>query len=325
MRYGDPMNPKFAYISCQRAESQRLGEMGLFLTLLVRDEEDIVEANIRYHLEQGIDHIIVTDNLSADRTTEIVQDFVRQGVATYLHEPDTTYKQSQWVSRMASMACEAGAKWIINNDADEFWLTTGGETLGAWFNRLRWPNIAFAPRHDFVCIDDETAPFWKRMIYRKTESTNALGFPLPPKAAHRAARRLVVEQGNHDVKGFMWKRPQRLGLEILHFPLRSSQQYIRKIRNGGSSYAANSELSKSTGMAWRRQYAELCETGSIHYLDENVLSQDRIDQLLADGAIVEDRRLSDFFSALGREIGCRRGAAGQARAFKGDAAAASPY
>lgn len=293
------------------------------MTLLVRDEEDIVAANIRYHLEQGVDHIIVTDNLSADRTTEIVKEFERQGVATYLHEPDTTYKQSQWVSRMAAMACEAGARWVINNDADEFWLTTGGGTLGAWFNRLQWPNIALAPRHDFVCLDEGTGPFWKRMIYRKSESNNSLGLPLPPKAAHRAARRLIVEQGNHDVQGFIWKRRQRSGLEILHFPLRSAQPYIRKIRNGGSSYAANTELPESTGMTWRRQYAEFCETGSIQYLDENVLSQDRVAQLLADGAIVEDRRLSDFFSVLAPETDCQRRAAGHAPVFRGDGATAS--
>lgn len=271
--------------------------MGLYLTLLVRDEVDIVEANIRYHLEQGVDHIIVTDNVSVDGTTDIVQDFVRQGVATYVHEPDLTYEQSKWVSRMAALASAAGANWVINGDADEFWLPAGGGNLRRWFDKLRWPNLVFAPRHDFVCREDDEQPFWRRMVYRKKQSTNALGFPLPPKVAHRARPGLVIAQGNHAVSGFTWTRPQRSGLEILHFPLRSACQYIRKIRNGGSSYAANTDASQTVGMAWRRQYEELCETGTIQYLEDNVLSDSEIERLIAEGAIVEDTRLADFFAS----------------------------
>jgi hypothetical protein len=36
--------------------------MRVVLTLLVRDGGDIIRSNVEYHLAQGIDHIIVTDD-----------------------------------------------------------------------------------------------------------------------------------------------------------------------------------------------------------------------------------------------------------------------
>lgn len=273
--------------------------MALFMTLLVRDEEDILEANLRYHLEHGVDHVIVTDNLSVDGSAEIAHRFAAEGVVTYLHEPDNTYAQSNWVSRMAAMAYEAGARWVMHSDADEFWMTPGRGSLRQWFARQLWPNIISAPRHDFLCLKDDGAPFWERMVYRKTQSTNALGRPLPPKVAHRTARRLVVAQGNHSVAGFTWPRLRASDLEILHFPLRSRTQYIRKIENGGRAYANNTELAQSVGSTWRKQYAELQETGQLAYVEENIIPADVLENMLDEGKVLEDRRLAEYFEVGG--------------------------
>lgn len=269
--------------------------MPLFMTLLVRDEDDILDANIRYHLAHGVDHIIVTDNLSVDNSAEIVQRYVRQGVATYIEEREDNYAQSEWVTRMTAMAQEAGAKWIMHTDADEFWITPERTSLKDWFAKLSWPNVISAERHDFLCLEEDRFPFWQRMIYRKSYSTNPLGRPLPPKVAHRAAEGLVVAQGNHSVSGF---RPVRAGasnLEILHFPLRSRTQYIRKIKNGGRAYENNNKLSKSVGDTWRQQYTELQKTGTLAFVEDNILTAEALAQMLANKTAVKDHRLADFF------------------------------
>ena len=40
--------------------------MGHFMTLLLSDEEDILDVHLRDHLERRFDYMIVTDNLSSD-------------------------------------------------------------------------------------------------------------------------------------------------------------------------------------------------------------------------------------------------------------------
>ena len=49
------------------------GGMKLVMTLLVRDEADIVDAQIAYHLDAGVDFVVATDNRSEDATTEILE------------------------------------------------------------------------------------------------------------------------------------------------------------------------------------------------------------------------------------------------------------
>lgn len=260
--------------------------MSLFMTLLVRDEEDIVDANMHYHLEQGVDHIIVCDHNSVDDTPDIVLEYVKKGCATYQKQPKGELRQSLWVTQMARMAYGMGAKWVINNDADEFWMPSLGFNLRRWFDQFRWPNIIIVDRHDFITPENDPRPFWQKMIYRKVRSRNSLGQPLPPKAAHRSAKGLVVNAGSHNVAGFRWKRYGKANLDILHFPVRSRDQYIRKIMKGGSD--------PSSYPTWRKQYLEFSSSGKLQFVDQNILSGDSIKRLIDTGEIEKDTRLCDF-------------------------------
>jgi Glycosyltransferase family 92 len=71
------------------------------MTLLVRDEADIVSSHIEFHLHHGVDFVVATDNLSVDATPEILQRYERQGVLHYIHQPDDDYAQDRWVTHMA--------------------------------------------------------------------------------------------------------------------------------------------------------------------------------------------------------------------------------
>jgi hypothetical protein len=102
----------------------------LVMTLLVKNERDIIEANVNFHRARGVEHFIVTDNGSSDGTRDLLDMLAKSVPMTAWDEPGDDYSQHRWVTRMALWARdELAADWIINNDADEFWMTPDGGSL----------------------------------------------------------------------------------------------------------------------------------------------------------------------------------------------------
>ena len=92
------------------------------MTVLARDEADILDAQIAFHLHAGVDFVIATDNRSSDGTTEILERYEREGSLRLIREDGVEVRQSEWVTHMARLAAsEHQADWVVNTDADEFW------------------------------------------------------------------------------------------------------------------------------------------------------------------------------------------------------------
>lgn len=266
------------------------------MTLLVRDNQDVIAANIAYHLSQGVDHVIVTDNGSVDTTRAIVEDFARAGNITLIDEPGDDYNQSAWVTRMARAAAEMGADWVINNDADEVWWPLEG-SLKTTLERVPPAcGSVIVQRSNMLPVRVLDGHPFAQMVLRDVHSVNGLGNPLPGKAAHRAAADVEVPPGNHSVSSLsLGPAAETRALSIFHFPYISYPQFERKIAIGGAAFARNTVFSQAVGDVWRQLY-EWLQAGTLHaWYDALPHAGDpALKERIARGEIVEDTRLARY-------------------------------
>ncbi len=281
--------------------------MRLVMTLLVRDEEDIVRANVDFHLARGVDFVIATDNRSEDGTAAILEEYERAGVLHLIHETDDDYAQGRWVTRMARLAAtEHGADWVINNDADEFWYPVAGDLRSALQSVPDGTDAVLVPRFNFVVpaevadASPDLRPFQERMTVRYATPFDPIKQgPIQPKMAHRAHPEATVLQGNHDVA---W--PGRgavahgAGIEILHFPIRTEAQFANKIAKGGAAYERNHEVPEQYGRRWRL-LLEAQRRGAFGDVYAGVvLDPEAVAVGLASGELVADRRLAEALEPM---------------------------
>lgn len=274
--------------------------MRLLMTLVVRDEADILATQLEYHRAQGVDFFLVLDHRSVDQTPELLQAYAQRGWLHWFQTDSLSRHQGEWVTTLARKAClEYDADWVINNDADEFWWSDRGSLKAVLSAVPAVYRLAAARRHNFISFQGFVAPFWKSLIYRQQPSVNFLGEPLSGKICHRAESEIVVQHGNHSVfpmqAADFWPEA---AFEIFHFPVRTAQQFERKVRNGGSSWVANPLLPAQTGLAKRQLYQQYLRGQLAPVFAEWCLSTAELQARLAAGQLVKDSRFCQFVSQL---------------------------
>jgi hypothetical protein len=196
---------------------------------VVRDEEDIIEATVTRMLRQ-VDHVLVADNRSVDGTAEILRSLDR---VTVLTDPDLDFhvdhQQARRTTALASLAAQRGADWVVPFDADEVWVARDGGRIGDVLDALCDSFLvaqADVVNHVVTDRDPPGADAPARMVYRRPE------FHVSPKVACRTRPGLWIAKGNHRVTYSGVALPPRVDglLRVHHFPVRSADQFVRKIR-----------------------------------------------------------------------------------------------
>ena len=191
---------------------RRTSSPRLIMTLLVKNEEGMLEENLRFHKAMGVDGFIITDNNSTDRTPEIIEKYRQMGwVKEVIRETATNYEQKAWVDRMIWIAkTRYGADWIINADADELWYAPSGN-LKEELSHTR-ANVLDCEMRSLYPEEDK--PFWQwDMAVKYVPDLERYGLSLyslferqNKKVIHRAAGYVQISMGNHKVSSNSWKR-----------------------------------------------------------------------------------------------------------------------
>ena len=274
--------------------------MKLVMTLLVRDEADIVDAQIAFHLNAGVDLVIATDNRSEDGTTEILERYAGEGHLHLIREEGDDLRQSEWVTRMARLAAtDFAADWVINADADEFWCARGGSfrelfaAIPGRFGVVRgaWRN--FVPRPD----DDR---FFAERMTARLSAPSFHPHPLTThfKSAHRGTGDVRIGRGNHEAFGDgLFSLRGWYPIEILHFPVRSLAHCRRKYVTQFVALERNAEKGIAGHMA---EAYRAYRAGALDaFYEPLVVDEDELRLEVERGKLVVDTRLRDRLRTLG--------------------------
>lgn len=275
--------------------------MTLVMTLLARDEADVVDSWLTFHLNAGADFVVATDNRSEDGTTEILERYAREGHVQLIHEPGEDLRQHEWVTRMARLAAtDFGADWVINSDADEFWWPRGGslarvlEAIPPRYGAVGAFLRTFAPR------PDGEGSFAERLTVRFSalapiNDPASLYKPIR-KVIHRGHPEIRLTRGNHGLVGSPFD-PLRgwFPIEVLHFPLRSLAQCEQKARLQGNAWK---HITRAP-TAYHAQMFEALEAGTIaDYYASQTISDEEVERGSVEGRLVVDTRLRDALRQL---------------------------
>ena len=277
----------------------------VYMTLLVKNEEDILEENIIFHHEMGVNGFIVTDNGSRDKTAEIINKYKQKGwIKELIYDETGGHQQVKFVDKMIRIAKEKyHADWIINCDADEFWYCKKGKYQDILSNCSH--NVLKCAICNMIPIEDDV--FWKSK-WKIVNTVDSEEYNIPfynlytkqmEKVIHRLQGYKIISAGNHNVKIKLKSIGQTNDIVIYHYNVRNKEHFIRKMIHGGKEL---SKVENNMGEHWKYFY----ELSKKEGFDEdtiynNFIGKNHFQMLKKSGVIVKDLTIIKFFEILDKE------------------------
>ena len=227
--------------------------MRVFGFCIVRDEPDIVRLSVLHHLRTGVDHVLLVDNGSSDRTREIVEELGRGRRVTAWRD-ESEWHQEAMFTELAREAFRLGADWVVPFDADEFWVAPSASLRAllstADAGALEAPVVNFVQERSRRAaaadgllsmtrrVERPIGPFERTRGLVESRQIAFVEMLYPPKFVSRAGPELTIGPGNHVVGGLTAPSQATDSLRCLHAPLRSLAALEAKADRGRRQAAA---------------------------------------------------------------------------------------
>jgi len=239
---------------------------------MVKNEVDIIESFVRYHLNI-VDEMIILDNCSSDETPLIITKLIGEGLPiVFIRDLDNNYNQSFKMNLLMEKAFkEHNADIVCVLDVDEFLISSENSNPREILNNLdldeyylaKWityiptendSNDLFIPKRITHVRDENLERFFKVIV------TKGIFFSYSPN----------LEMGNHNLTFPDSNNPPKslqLPLKIAHFPIRSIEQCISKVSVGWPNLVSINTQNKSWGWHWRNIFEKIKSHKNIDFKD----------------------------------------------------------
>lgn len=298
--------------------------MRLAMSILVRDEADIIEENIRFHASNGVDCFVITDHRSVDGTREILQAMSQDFDITIIDDDSLIVDRDQCVSRMAHLVRERNqADWIINNDADEFWfpdhlnlkqavstellmLGEDADKVGSIYcernNMIPSREQVLHPLYTFKdnifkVIDTFTEQPQRQHWHEN--NLNGLVQKISGKVISRVQSLTSIGLGSSGFEASLMEKSYSHFIRILHYPIRSYAQFETRVINHGQGLAQTDRYKYAAHQQHLKYWYELYLQGELYseYLNM-VLPESTLQELIVEGKVkIEDAFMQNLSDA----------------------------
>ncbi len=278
----------------------------LTMTILVKNEADIIEKNIRYHAKKGVDNFVVMDNNSTDGTREILEELKKEYEITIIDEKGI-YNQAKWMTKLTHIARKKyNPSWLIPNDADEFWYSEKSlkETIKSKKRVLTVDRFNFLLQENKKWYESEVRVenpvFYRKNTQLSAEKISIVLTKISPKVIINPKGLLWIRGGNHkalnifDFRDYFrhYDKIKRFEkIKVFHFPIRSFEQFKKNIENRKKLLENGAKM----GPHYKR-WVKLLNEGKLEeeFYNNLVFKNEEIKVLEKYGIVVKDKFCSNF-------------------------------
>lgn len=280
----------------------------LGMTLLVKNEADIIEINVNHHKNQGVDIIVALDDNSTDRTPVILRNLADKGLLYLVDYPKTKYDHAGLVNYLGSIAANKyKADLLFHCDADELWVSSMGNLKQEMIDHPFVTGLYVPMINVLLKENNGHEKFPNDAIYHvvnpmkiKNDSDKSMtDFYLkeyPAKVYYTLKNGyLRVTQGNHEIvsnnnkKAIMVKSND---LTVFHFPVRNKKQFYDKVLK--HKYLIKKEK-QGEGESWHvKAWTKELDAGNFNELYKGLILSEKNANELINKKIVEEHSFKDM-------------------------------
>jgi hypothetical protein len=246
--------------------------MKIVVISTIRNEADILETFVRYHL-QFVDRMIIVNHRSVDSSADILNGLQQEGLSLdVVRETGIEHQQGSVLSRfMKKAVLEYDADWVIPLDADEFLAMKDEGRVREVMEKLPPDKVVKLPWRTYVPVatDNLQEPNILKRIqhYRSKENINLRKIMIPRSMATK--KNGIIAAGNHGFVKESFRKQKEFPcvytdqLVLAHFPVRSAQQITTKAFVGWLSCLVKPNKEPTEAFHLKRLYDRFKNGGQI--------------------------------------------------------------